>query len=465
MPFAFVMAEVGTLLSPESSFSAPPTDASSQVASLSSTPPTSASPDSISLASEHDTPKPVAIATPALDGQHTASQEQQDVKQLAQELELHVVQQPQSAEQRVPDLPAADSTPTALQPEPKPEVEPELEQEPELDPGQQTPAASAIIVAAEPPTPPQPPSTGRSRRARANQPVYNLAKLSGTDIHGKRRANGDVVREKRRRTTGDVSAVVDQVVRDGIDALDIDWSIPSTPRSQPGTSKAKSSPAQDPSTRRATRRSAAHAETLATKVSSLGKRSRGVFEKGLSRLSREMRRLQDTDEFRGIDKRPIVETVWSNGKFLDPREVARAEAAARRPQKKAKTTASAEAEREREEAEKREQEAKEAEAKVGPVHKGVRPKKWLEKGLYAGQEAPTDITKGLTALEKKKLAQIPELAAGMKPNKCLPMPMFNGLRLLLNGRDFKLPYDICNPLPPGQPKPAAYRTMTKSALI
>jgi histone-lysine N-methyltransferase ASH1L len=97
-----------------------------------------------------------------------------------------------------------------------------------------------------------------------------------------------------------------------------------------------------------------------------------------------------------------------------------------------------------------------------PSQRKPRVKKWLTKGLYAGQEAPTDHTKGLTALEKKNLAHYPELQRAGKPNKSLPQPMWNGLRMLISGRDFKLPFDVCNPLPPGQPKPAAYRTMTKS---
>jgi histone-lysine N-methyltransferase ASH1L len=382
-------------------------------------------------------------------------QEQPSAQLLEQRLELHVEKH---GEESTLDIAVVAAPPP---PTPGPETEPEL------DPGQQTPIGNAIIVAtSDAPTPSAPPSTGRSRRARVNQPVYNLAKLSGTDIHGKRRANGDIVREKRRRTTGDVSVTVntvDPVVRDGIDALDIDWSIPSTPRGPRTSSKSKPSPAREAPTRRATRLSGAPTETLATKVSALGKRSRKTFEKGLSRLSREIRRLQDTDEFAHIDSRPVVQTVWSNGKFLDPREVAEEAAAAERARKRAKTTAGSEAQLKQEEAQKREEEAKEA--KAGPAKNGVRVKKWLVKGLYAGQETPSDITQGLTAQEKKKLAQIPELAAGTKPNKSLPMPMFNGLRLLLNGRDFKLPYDICNPLPPGQPKPAAYRTMTKSEFV
>ncbi|KAK1768981.1 putative histone-lysine n-methyltransferase [Phialemonium atrogriseum] len=457
------MAELATLptlstLPTESSFSALSTESSSQVASLSSTPPTSVSPDSVSLASDHDTPKPANTTTPLLEGS-CLLQEQQQYLQQEVEREQHVEEHgPSIAVQTLPEPPLQVKT------EPEPELETRPELEPELDAGQQTPIAQAIIVAAQALTAPEPPSTGRSRRARgAAPPVYNLAKLSGTDIHGKRRANGDPVRERRRRTTtSNTLTGADALVRNGINALDLDWEIrgPSTPRSSRTTRKVKSSPKDELPARRPTRLSgAAVTGTLTAKMSALGKRSRKTFEKGLSRLSRELARLQDTDEFSHVDKRPVVHTVWSNGKFVDPREI-EAEAAAPPPRKKAKTASSPEPEKKQEVAEKQEEGTK-----AGPAQTKGHVKKWLDKGLYAGQEAPADVFKGLTAQEKKKLAQIPELASGTKPNRSLPMPMFGGLRLLLTGRDFKLPYDVCNPLPPGQPKPTAYRTMTRNRFI
>ena len=58
-------------------------------------------------------------------------------------------------------------------------------------------------------TPTDTPASGRSRRARANAPVYNLSKLSGTAIHGKRRANGDIVNERKRRTISGAASLRD----------------------------------------------------------------------------------------------------------------------------------------------------------------------------------------------------------------------------------------------------------------
>jgi histone-lysine N-methyltransferase ASH1L len=286
--------------------------------------------------------------------------------------------------------------------------------------------------------------------------VYNLSKLSGTDGHGKRRAKGDSVGEKRRRTiSGDTLVNDDQESASG--STDVLLG-PNRAGTAGVSKKSKENSAAAQVARRATRLSGAPPETLATKLSTLGKRGKKTFEKSLSRMSRELRRLQDTNEFAHIETRPVRYTVWSNGKYIDV-DPENPEPLASPPRKKAKlndqaTAASEPGAKDGEEAAKADAEA--------PSPKKRRVKKYLEKGLYAGQDAPTDISKGMTAKEKKKLAAVPELMSPGKPNKALPFPIFNGLRLLLNGRDFKLPYDVCNPLPPGQPKPAAYRTMTKS---
>jgi histone-lysine N-methyltransferase ASH1L len=167
------------------------------------------------------------------------------------------------------------------------------------------------------------------------------------------------------------------------------------------------------------------------------------MEKAETPLSRELRRLQDTKEFAHIDERPVIQSVWSNGKFVDPK------APAPPPRKKAEPEPAVE-------------EPKEAEPEPVSRSRKRRMKKYLDKGLYAGQDAPIDISKGLTVAEKKNLAQLPELIPSGRANKTMPLPMFNGLRMLIEGRDFKLPYQVCNPLPPGQPKPDEWKKMTKS---
>lgn len=298
---------------------------------------------------------------------------------------------------------------------------------------------------------------GRGRRARASAPIYNLARLSGTASHGKRRANGDVVDSKsslRRQSLANQSAngspmstrqtrPSNKVVREGIDALDLQWSL--SKLESPRTRR-KTHTAPQP-TRLVTRRSASEAVTaLSNKVSALGKRIRKPSEKALENVPRELRKLQDTKEFSHIDDKPVRYTVWSNGKYVDPN------APAEPPAKKAKTVEPlAEA-------------SENAEAASEPIThmRKRRPKKYLDKGLYAGQEKPLDPVKCLSPAEKKKWALLPELHSTGRINTVMPAPVFNGLRLLVHGRDFKLPYNVCHPSPPGQPKPDEWKKMTRS---
>ncbi|KAI8966366.1 SET domain-containing protein [Daldinia sp. FL1419] len=286
------------------------------------------------------------------------------------------------------------------------------------------------------------PANGRSRRQRLSAPIYNLAKLAGTAIHGKRRSKGDIVSNRKRRhtTAGEIQVANDEDSKiDNDDATSIK------------SAKSKNSTLKDAiSARRiSTRSTAVEAESLANKLSTLGKRGRKTFEKGMSKMSRELRRLQDTDEFAGIDKKPVVYTTWANGKYVTPED-------SQPPRKRAKVST-----------ETPEAAAPEPEpvAEAAPAVRKRRVKKYLDRGLYAGQETPLDIYKGLTASEKKSLAQLPELMPSGKANSTLPMPMYNGLRTLIQGRDFKLPFDICNPLPPGQPKPDEWKKITKNRFV
>ncbi|KAJ0123406.1 histone-lysine n-methyltransferase [Diaporthe amygdali] len=422
-------------------FSGFPTDASSNNASFTSTPPTTVA-DAASVAS--DTSKHEITATlPALDPPAaltpaTGSAEPSEPTE-------HIEQTVQVATDELPET------------------------------GQQTPKASTPAPDDETPTP----RRARLGRVSSQAPVYNLAKLAGTHIHGKRRANGDSVREKRRRTiSGDtlvgnndasINPSLDSIVQRGVDALDMNWSLsapnsPSIAHSATVHNDAKTKSAANnkkykaktaPTTRISTRASgAAAAESIITKAASVGKRGRKMFEN--ARIPRELRRLQDTNEFIGVEAKPVLHTIWSNGKYVDPNELDEAGEPVQKKVKRGRAATQPEPETETET-------SKEETPTIAPKQKRV--KKWLDKGLYAGQPAPLDYTKGMSTAEKKKLAQLPELAPTGKVNKTFPLPMFAGLRLLINGRDFKLPFDVCNPLPPGQPKPDEWRKMTKNRFV
>lgn len=313
------------------------------------------------------------------------------------------------------------------------------------------------------------PRRARATRSGTGTPVYNLAKLAGTHIHGKRRANGDEVREKRRRsapgvgTAAGTQGTLDSFIKRGVDALGMNSSLsgPQTPRSAKDDTKSKATtkkekkkkdvpPAAAPRISTRSSGAAAAAASLISAASSLGKRARKSADIALANIPRELRRLQDTNEFAGVEEKPVLHTIWSNGKYIDPNDLDEQGEPLRKKAKKSEPPPR----------EVEPEPSKESTPTVPTQQKRV--KKWLNKGLYAGQDTPSDWATGLNTADKKKLAQLPELTRPEKPNSALPFPIFNGLRLLLNGRDFKLPFDVCNPLPPGQPKPDEWRKMTKS---
>jgi histone-lysine N-methyltransferase ASH1L len=316
---------------------------------------------------------------------------------------------------------------------------------------------STVVAVAPPPLPvAEVPSPRRPQRARASLPVYNLAKLSGTAAHGKRRSKGDIVADRRRRRTiagamltagdADVGAALDST----IDALGLVAAVASkrTPRAQ---RLARPSPRSLRSVARLGTPAGGDVvdspiSVAATKLAAIvSKRGRKPVGKTGVKMSRELRRLQDTKEFSHIDDRPVLHSVWSNGKYIDPNQPVER----RRPRKNAKV-------------DKSEIEVKQEEPEEPvPQFKKPRVKKYMDHGLYSGQDMPKDLVRGLTAAEKKQLAQLPELMP-CKENKVMPAPIFGGFRTLLAGRDFKLPFHVCNPLPPGQPKPDEWKKMTKS---
>lgn len=430
-------------------FSGFPTDASSNNASFTSTPPTTVA-DAASVASDtskHEITATIqALDAPAASTPVTGSAEPAEPAEPVEHIELtENTEHTEHIEQTVQV--ATD--------------------QPRHQPDQQPPRATTPNPDNETPTP----RRARSGRASMHAPIYNLARLAGTHIHGKRRANGDSVRDKRRRTiSGDTLVAdngastnlsLDSIVQHGVDALDMNWSLsaPNSPsaalddaktKSAANNKKQKARPA--PATRISTRTSgAAAAEALVTKAASMGKRGRKMLE--ITRIPRELRRLQDTNEYTGVEAKPVLHTIWSNGKYIDPNELDVDGEPLRKKAKRERANSKPEPEPESEA-------SKEETPTVAPKQKRV--KKWLDRGLYAGQPAPLDYTKGMSTAEKKKLAQHPELAPTGKVNKTFPLPMFAGLRLLINGRDFKMPFDVCNPLPPGQPKPDEWRKMTKS---
>lgn len=88
-----------------------------------------------------------------------------------------------------------------------------------------------------------------------------------------------------------------------------------------------------------------------------------------------------------------------------------------------------------------------------------RIKRWLGQGLYVGQDR--DFDPKLTEA-KNRLKQSAGKCSKSRQRAFLPFPMFAGERTLDLGRNFKLPFDVFSPLPPGQPRPEEWRKTHKS---
>ncbi|KIV95705.1 hypothetical protein PV10_03327 [Exophiala mesophila] len=90
-----------------------------------------------------------------------------------------------------------------------------------------------------------------------------------------------------------------------------------------------------------------------------------------------------------------------------------------------------------------------------------REKRWLSAGLFVGQVRSFDVRRSGSKNKRQSVEAPPPVVE----NKLFPMPMYAGERLLQNGRDFKLPFDIFSPLPAGQPKPDEWRKVNKNVFV
>lgn len=88
-----------------------------------------------------------------------------------------------------------------------------------------------------------------------------------------------------------------------------------------------------------------------------------------------------------------------------------------------------------------------------------RIKRWLGQGLYVGQDRNFDPRLTET---KNRLKQSTGKCSNSQQSTLLPLPMFAGERTLDLGRNFKLPFDVFSPLPPGQPRPEEWKKTHKS---
>jgi histone-lysine N-methyltransferase ASH1L len=305
--------------------------------------------------------------------------------------------------------------------------------------------------------------SGRSRRQRTSVGTYNVKFLSGTAIHAPRKYLKDKTAledlSRRKTISGEELATISQSVPStntrrrahslnshDISALDLEWVADGVSQKSSKVIPRKGQSLWNKK-RKATDKLTASVTTHGQKIGVLGKRRRLNVEdkyKGLGKAKRELRNLADTNEFAKIDTQPIVHEIWSNGKLV----VLGTTSA------KAKTTRG----------------SRTAQPLKDQLVDDVNSKKlnrkkekiWLPMGLYAGQEPVENLnwfkTWGGPKDQEKDLPPF-------KPDGFLPLPMWHGQRLLHTGRDFKLPFDVCAPLPPGQPKPDEWHRTSSSKFI
>lgn len=89
-------------------------------------------------------------------------------------------------------------------------------------------------------------------------------------------------------------------------------------------------------------------------------------------------------------------------------------------------------------------------------------KPWIDTGLFTGQSRHFDARLNGAQNKKKLDAMTP---AQLAENSVLPLPMFSGEDILKIGRPFRLPWDVYNPLPPGQPKPEEWRRAAANRVV
>jgi len=295
-----------------------------------------------------------------------------------------------------------------------------------------------------------------SKREKPEVSTYNIKKLSGTDIHtplkfDKGRPSTSGTDDGRRHTVGGegfaarfppaTSAPAQPkekktkaITSSRIDALDLQL-----PKAQPKPARGRGRPRKSEVAEQIAKAKSSgklNSSYIIQKPTVLGKRARDDDHKGMSsRAQRELRKLQDTDEFAKVEKQTVVMQVWSNGKLVTNPNARKVEAPVPRAEipKVVKPV---------------EPEPEVEELPTIPIRK--KEKTYCAMGLYAGQ-APEklDWFKNVQAAPGEDLPPF-------KPSGALPLPMWHGQRLIFIGRDFKLPFDVCSPLPPGQSRPEGW---------
>lgn len=264
---------------------------------------------------------------------------------------------------------------------------------------------------------------GRVLRVRMSAGDSNEGSLAGS---AKQTCRQKSVDEEYRTISGDTLVADEgkrqsQLVQDSIQVLDLDWKVDA----MPGDRMKHTVKALDGIERRRSTR-VDLLETAASIVnrtkSVLGKRGRDAFELGKEKLQVLNRRESLRPRHSSVEG-PVEKKIWVSTALDSARAIPH-------PLK--------------------------SNQKV-PI--APRVKHWLSQGLYVGQDRDFDARLTETKNRLRKASTGPS----RRPQRSvLPLPMFAGERTLELGRDFRLPFDVFSPLPPGQPKPEEWRKTQKS---
>ena len=269
--------------------------------------------------------------------------------------------------------------------------------------------------------------TRTSKRSRTSIGSYNENVLSGqlsrlSRKQGSETSNanqqGLIVRDEDNYTQ-------ERLLQEGVQALDEDWDLGAMPGENLNLPIKEEGGVQR---RRSTRLDMLEnaSSVMAKTTGVLGKRGRETMEAGMEKLH----------SLTGANKRLS----------LRPRQAEKAIAEGRAA-KRARFS----------EVSKREEPSPEPLSNRKSVKKPL--KLWLSQGLYVGQHPEFDPRLTET---KNKMKKPSTKANQSSRNQAMPLPMFAGERTLEKGRDFKLPFDVFSPLPPGQPKPDEWKKTHKS---
>ena len=267
-------------------------------------------------------------------------------------------------------------------------------------------------------------ANGRARRSRQSAVSYNESVLAGTARPSipRKSLKTPIKTDSEETLIPKLEIEAHQLVEDSIQVLNLDWEVDTMPGDEVkrlGTTKRSKARVEN---------SIANASSAVRQTASaLGKRSRDALGTGKEKL-------QDLGRRRSLRQKAQI--------ISEPQE------SQLTPSKRGKVS----------------EQQSDSMAETKPSGSGKPPnkkhvKRWLLQGLYVGQDPDFDPRLNNAKNQRKR-----EKAGGEAPTqrKILPLPMFAGKRIIEQGRNFRLPFDVFSPLPAGQPKPEEWKKTRKS---